>query len=158
MANPTPPSPTPVIPSGFQNPPVLTQIQSKVRRLTRSPSEAQLTTQDLNNYINTFVVYDFPEHLRTFNLRTNFTFFTNPGQDVYPTDIASFGIAINNPLYNFQNLILTIHPPVYIAGFQSFFSQSPEQFFGIYPKVNSIALIGTSGDGITTTFTGTNKH
>jgi hypothetical protein len=32
--------------------------------------------------------------------------------------------------------------------------ESRDQFFGIYPKLNSIASIGFAGDGTTTTFTG----
>lgn len=152
--NPTPPSPTPTVVTPFQSPPTLTQIQQKVRRLTLTTSTAQLSDQELNNYINTFIIYDFPEHLRTFNLRTQFSFYTNPGQDVYPTDIASFVGVTNNPLYNFQNLYLTIHPPVYIAGFPSFYSQDREQFFNIYPMINSIASIGVNGDGVTTNFSG----
>ncbi len=127
------------------NPPgnTLANIQTKVRRLTRTPSEAQLSDDDLNNYINTFVVYDFPEHLRMFNLRTSFTFITNPYQDVYPTDTASFVGVTTNDLYNFQNLYLTVHPPFYVAGYQTFFTQSREQFFGIYPNVNNIQQVGT---------------
>lgn len=138
----------------------LQAIENKVRRLTRSPSTSQLSPADLENYINTFVVYDFPEQLRTFNLRTQFSFYTNPYQDEYPTNEASFGNPIanpsivNNPLYNFQNNYLTVHPPFYIAGYQSFFTQSQEQFFGIYPKVNSIAATGNIGDGVTPIFTG----
>lgn len=138
------------------NPPTSTlqAIQVKVRRLTRSPSTAQLSDDDLNNYINTFVVYDFPEHLRMFNLRTTFTFICNAFQDEYPTDTASFGGNTTNQLYNFQNLYISVHDPLYIAGYQSFYSQSREQFFGIYPKVNNIASIGPTGDGSTTSFTG----
>lgn len=135
----------------------LEAIQTKVRRITRSPSEAQLTTDDLNNYINTFVVYDFPEHLRMFNLRTTFSFWCSPYQDVYTTDIASYGgasQAANNELYDFQNRYLSIDKPLYIAGYQSFYSQSREQFFAIYPKLNNIQAVG-NGDGITTTFSGT---
>lgn len=132
----------------------LTSIETKVRRLTRSPSEAQLTTADLDNYINTFVVYDFPEQLRLFNLRTTFNFWTNPFQDVYPTDITSFAGVTTNPLYDFKNRYLTVHDPFYIAGFPAFFSQSRQQFFGIYPLVNSIVGVGVYGDGSTTTFTG----
>lgn len=138
----------------------LQAIQNKVRRLTRSPSTAQITDAQLQDYINTFVVYDFPEHLRTFNLRKTFTFYTNPYQDEYPTDKASFGDATanptieSNPLYNFQNNYLTVHPPVYIAGYQSLYTQSREQFFGYYPKVNSIAFTGQNGDGVTTQFSG----
>lgn len=135
----------------------LAAIQQKVRRITRSPSEAQLTTDDLNNYINTFTVYDFPEHLRMFNLRTTFNFWCNPYQDVYNTDILSFGgapQASGNALYDFQNKYLSIDKPLYIAGYQSFYTQSPEQFFGIYPQTNNIQSIGLYGNGVNTTFTG----
>lgn len=132
----------------------LQAIQKKVRRLTRTPSTDLLSDDELNNYINTFVVYDFPEHLRLFNLLTTFTFYTNPYQDVYPTDKISFGGVTTNPLYNFQNKYISIQPPVFIAGYQSLYSQSREQFYGIYPIVNSIASIATTGDGVTTTFSG----
>ncbi len=151
MSNPTAPSAT------IAGSTTLAAIRQKVRRLTLTPSTAQLTDADLDNYINTSVVYDFPEQLRTFNLRTPFTFFTNPGQDVYPTDIASFGInpaAVNNPLYNFQNKYLTIHPPAYAAGYQIMFTQSREQFYGIYPLLNAISSIGATGDGVTLAYTG----
>lgn len=129
----------------------LQQIEQKVRRLTRCPSEAQLTQTDLDNYINTFVVYDFPEQLRTFNDRQQFTFICNPFQDTYVTDTT---LNVNNPLYNFQNNYITVHPPVYIGGFPAFYTQSRTQFFGIYPIVNSILNIGTKGNGSKTTFTG----
>lgn len=132
----------------------LQAIETKVRRLTRSPSIQQLSEADLQNYINTFVVYDFPEHLRMFNNRTTYTFYTNPGQDRYPTDEVSFAGVTTNPLYNFQNNFISIHSPVYMAGYNSFFTQSREQFFGIYPKTNSIAATGATGDGITTQFSG----
>lgn len=129
----------------------LQAIRTKVRRLTRSPSESQLTTTDLDNYINTFVVYDFPEHLRMFNLKTVFRFWCNPFQDVYITDST---LPTTNPLYNFQNIYISISPPVYVAGFQTFYTQSREEMFGIYPNINSIQSIGSLGDGATTTYTG----
>jgi len=116
----------------------LQAIQTKVRRLTRSPSTSQLTDSDLQNYINTFVVYDFPEHLRMFNLRSTYTFVCNPFQDQYPTDTDSFGGVTTNPLYDFQNKYISVHNPVYIAGYDSFYTQSREQFYGVYPFTNSI--------------------
>ena len=130
----------------------LAAIQVKVRRLTRSPSTAQLSDNDLNNYINTFIVYDFPEHLRMFNLRTQFSFVCNPFQDVYQTDDTV--LPTTNPLYNFQQKYISVHPPVYVAGYQSFYTQSREQFFSIYPMISNISSIGPTGDGITTFFTG----
>ncbi len=135
-------------------PATLADIETKVRRLTRSPSTAQLSPAELDNYINTFILYDFPEHLRTFNLRKPFSFYTNPGQDVYDTDILSFAGATTNILYNFQNLYLTVHEPVFIAGFPALYSQDRTEFFGIYPIINSIASIGVFGNGTTGPFTG----
>src|SRR5580765_2325949 len=90
----------------------LAAIQQKVRRLTRSPSLQQLSDADLNQYINTFILYDFPEHLRLFSLRTTLTFYTQPFIDVYETNT----IDPTNPLYNFKNKYLTVHPTIYVAG------------------------------------------
>lgn len=123
----------------------LEEIRKKVRRLTRSATEAQLSTTQIDQYVNTFVLYDFPEHLRLFSLREVFTFFTDPNVDQYN----------ENNLSDFSpNIYISIHPPVYIAGYQSFFSQSREQFFRIYPLTNFIEQLGV-GDGITQNFSGT---
>jgi hypothetical protein len=135
----------------------LDDIMVKVRRLTRSPSTAQLSDEQIQDYINTFILYDFPEHLRMFNLKTPVSFQCNAFQDVYPTDIVSFGLATNasgNPLYNFQNIYLTISPPFFIAGFPAAYMQDRSSFFGIYPKVNNIQTIGVVGDGTTVSFSG----
>ncbi len=131
----------------------LTAIENKVRRLTRSPTEAQLSTATIDDYINTFVFYDFPEHLRLFDLRDTFTFYTQPNIDTYST--VPVGGNVNDPFYNFKNKYITVHEPAYIAGYPALFSQSREQFFGIYPIVNNIASIGVAGDGVTTQFSGT---
>lgn len=128
----------------------LSAIQTKVRRITRSPSESQLTTTQLNEYINTFVEYDFPEHLRLFALRTTLTFYTSPFVDVYETNTTDQ----TSPLYNFKNKYITIHDPIYIAGYPAFFSQDRTQFFGIYPIVRNIMSIGAVGNGVKQTFSG----
>lgn len=127
----------------------LDAIRTKVRRLTRSPSTAQLSDNDIDTYVNTFVLFDFPQHLRLFDLRTTLTFYTQPFIDTYDTNTTD----PTNPLYDFKNKYISIHEPCYIAGYQQFYSQSREQFYGIYPIVNSIQQIG-QGDGIQLNFTG----
>lgn len=129
----------------------LQAIITKVRRLTRSPSQSQISDADITEYANTFLIYDFPEQIRTFNFRETFSWTCNPFQDEYPTDIVA---GADNQLNNFKNFYISVHPPVFIAGYDQFYTQSREQFFGIYPQVRSIASIGVFGDGITTTFTG----
>lgn len=128
----------------------LGKIKTKVRRLTASLSTSQLSDADLQEYINTFVLYDFPEHLRLFNFKSTFTFFTEPYIDTYST----VETPTTSPFYNFKNKYITLNPPAYIAGYQALWSQSEDQFYGIYPKLNSIQNIGTSGDGTATSFSG----
>lgn len=121
----------------------LQNIRIKVRRLTRSLSPSQLTDAQIDEYINTFVLYDFPEHLRLANLRETFSFYTTPYVDTYDTVAAP----AQSPLYDFKNRYITVHPPVYIAGYQSWFCQDRTAFFGTYPLINSIARTSATGDG-----------
>lgn len=127
----------------------LKAIREKVRRLTRTPSTDQLSDIDLDQYINTSILYDFPETLRLFNFRTNLIFYTQP-------NVAEYGSNITNPddpLYDFTNVYLTIHPPVYIAGIQIQLTQSQQEFFSYWPENAFITTVG-NGDGVTTHFTG----
>lgn len=128
----------------------LSQIKTKVRRLTRSLSTSQLSDSDLEQYINQFLLYDFPEHLRHINFKTVLTFYTQPYVDTYETNTTD----TSNPLYNFKNKYITVNPPAYISGYQALWVQSENQLYGIYPKISSIINIGSSGDGATVTFTG----
>jgi hypothetical protein len=127
----------------------LSAIQTKVRRLTRKVSVNQLSTADLNQYINTFVLYDFPQHIKLDKLRTTFTFYTEPNIDLYETSND-----VTSPLFDFKNRIINIIPPFYVAGYQVYYSQSRQQFFNIFPRINSLVQVGT-GDGLTTFFSGT---
>jgi hypothetical protein len=128
----------------------LQQIRTKVRRLTRSLSPAQLSDADIDAYVNTFVLYDFPESIRLFDLHSTLTFYTEPGVDVYSTNTT----VPTSPLYNFNNIYLTVNPPAYCAGYILNFAQSRTQFYATWPKTNFIKSIGVSGDGFTATFAG----
>lgn len=125
----------------------LATIQQKVRRLTRNPSQAQLSDADLNQYINTFVLYDFPEQLRLFRLNETFTFFCAPNKDTYKAGDGYLPA-------NFDQVNITTGSPCYIDGYETWWSQSRQQIFAAYPEINTIQLV-TNGDGVTTTFTGT---
>ena len=131
----------------------LQQIYTKVRRLVRAPSAQQLSDDEINNYVNTFLLYDLPETLRLFNLRKTFTFYTTPYVDTYPLGNVDEGVNPDNQFYNFKNKYITIHPPLYIAGFQRFYTQSREQFFGMYPQIQSITT-SVLGNGVQTRFVG----
>jgi hypothetical protein len=128
----------------------LQAIRTKVRRITRSPSLSQLTNEQLDEYINTFILYDFPEHLRLFSLRTLLTFYTQPGVDVYDTNTT----VVTDPLYNFKNRYIAVHPPVFMAGIQAFYTQWRDVFYGYWPQTNTIADTLLRGDASTGPFSG----
>lgn len=129
----------------------LVAIREKVRKITRSPSSALLTDAQIDEYVNTVLQYDLPSQLRLFNLRTNLTFYTQPNVDVYQTNT----VVTTDPLYNFKNRYIAVHPPVFLAGIQGFYTQWRDEFYGYYPQTNTIADTQLRGDGTTGPFTGT---
>ena len=137
-----------------KTPSTLETIRTKVRRLTGRPSPQQITNTQINEYINTFYQYDFPEHLRVFSNTGNFKFITEANVDQYNM------LAVDPALPKFNELIVTfdgenesagnvfynLQPPTYISGYQSFYSQSREQFFRTYPALADI-FTSISGNG-----------
>ena len=117
-------------------PNTLSDIITKVRRVTGRPSQNQISDIDIIKYINTFYLYDMPEHLRLISLRYNYQFTTTANIAVYnlPTDT-----------------YLTDMPPVYIGGYQSYMTQSRENFFRINPGLNYLQQAVYVGNGSTST-------
>ena len=97
----------------------LVAIRTKIRRLTQSPSESQITDLEINEYINTFILYDFPEHLRLMPMEDTVTFYTKPNVSTYETSLV-----LGDPLYNFKNTYITTHLPVTVGGKEIRFTQS----------------------------------
>jgi hypothetical protein len=129
----------------------LQAIRDKVRLLTRSPSPAQLSDTQIDQYVNTFILYDFPESIRLFSLRTTLTFYTQPNVEVYSTNTTTS----TDPLYNFKNRYTAVHAPVYVAGVMSFYTQDRASFYLNWPMTNLIADTGLTGNGTTGPYIGT---
>lgn len=118
----------------------LTAIRQKVRRITGRPSAAQITDAEIDDYINTFYRFDLPEQVRLESLRVNYEFNTRPNIAVYDFPIETY---------------LTNMPPVYIAGYRSYMTQSRDNFFRINPQLNFLQQSLATGNGTTGTYTGT---
>jgi hypothetical protein len=129
----------------------LTAIRNKVRRITRSPSINQISDADLDQYINTFILYDFPQELKLFTLRTVLVFYTQPNIDQYTTETVNPA----DPLYNFKNKYTAVHQPAYIAGVPIFYTQDRATFQSIWPMINSVADTQLRGNGFTGPYIGT---
>lgn len=128
----------------------LSALRNKIRRLSRTPSPAQLPDADIDNYIDLSYRYHFPAQLKLSSLRRTFTFYTQPNVDTYDTN----AIDADNPLYNFKNAILQSSDPVYVGGYPVYFSQSRAEFFASWPLTQFQQQIAT-GDGAQLIFTGT---
>lgn len=125
----------PTAPPGLPN--ALGDIIAKIRRITKSPSQNQITDTQIIQYINTYYLYDFPAELRLKNSFSNWNFTTIPNQETYqlPTDT-----------------FITIEPPIYINGYQSFFTQSQENFYLLYPRLGITNVLGQGSNSSLTIY------
>lgn len=112
-------------------PNTLSSIRDKVRRVTARTSPNQLSDTDINDYINTYYLYDFPEELRCLKLKDTYRLQTQPNIDTYALPLDTY---------------MSFESPAYIAGEPMAWYQEPEVFFRTWPKINYIQQIAT-GDG-----------
>lgn len=114
----------------------VTAIRKKVRRLTASASESSLTTADIDQYINTFYSQDFPYGIKIDQMRSVYTFFTEPYRDRYPLDV---------------NYNQGVRAPFYVEGIQGSFTKDRQQFYNVWPRFPTL-FHPINGDGTTTAF------
>ncbi len=139
-------------------PSTLAAIRTKVRRFTGRPSPQQITDSEIDEYVNIFYQYDFPEHLRVFSNRGVFKFMTTANVDTYNMISSDpSNPAFNDLIVDFdgaprqaQDVYINLQPPTFISGYQSFYSQDREQFFRTYPALGDLGEIDDNvirGDG-----------
>ena len=128
----------------------LSNIRSRVRRLCRMPSEEQLTNDNLDNYINEYVLYDLPLNVSSEALSKTYSFYTSRHKELYNTNSTD----PNDPLYNLKNKVIYSYSSVYINGSQARVFKSKDEFDYIWKEQFSEYSIGT-GDGVTNSFSGT---
>jgi hypothetical protein len=113
------------------------QIEIKVRRLLGLPGESQLPTAEIQRLVNTVYSQDFPYAIKIDQMRSVYSFFTQPNIDRYPLDV------------NFDQ---GVRAPMYVDGIQGSFYKDRQQFYSVWPKFPTF-FQPISGDGITQSFT-----
>ena len=110
----------------------LSTMIAKVRRVTGRVSPNELADADIIQYINTFYLYDLSQHVKMESLRYNYQFTTQANVPVYdlPTDT-----------------YLSAMPPVFIAGYQCFMTQSRQNFFRNNSELQFLQQQIYTGDG-----------
>lgn len=127
----------------------LADIKRKVRILTNSQSDAQLTDANLLDHINTFTLYDMPYKDVILNLKKTLRFYTSPYIPYYKTSTLA-----TDPLYNLKNRYITMTGPVRISGADAQFITSHDLFNRYWQDIKYRESIGT-GDGATVAFNAT---
>lgn len=130
-------------------PKTLEKIQNKIRKLIQKPSTKQITNDQINENIDDFMLYDFPTDLRLFDFTRNFTFYTQPYIDEYKTNETD----TDDPFYNFRNKYISVHPPVYVDGYETAFYQEQDYFYSHWRKTAAQINVATGDGG--SNFTGT---
>lgn len=125
-------------------------MRKLVRQYTHSFSPDQLSDAEIDEKLNVSLLYDFPNILRLFSLRTTLEFFTQPGVGTYSTTDTDPA----DPLFNFKNRYLAVHQPVYMAGVQAYYTQWTDAFYAQWPLTNALVNTGLVGDGTTGPYTG----
>ena len=122
----------------------LQAIITKIRRLTGSATNNQLTDPQIVDYINSYYLYDFPAEYRSLKLKDRYTFNTIAGIDTYPFDSEHYS---------------TIQAPVTIAKRQIRLFEDSWSFYGLnftWQYMQNFAIgNGTSGalNGVITAIT-----
>ena len=117
----------------------LADIIKKIRRLTGSGSNKQLTDNAIADYINSFYLYDFPAQFRSLHLKQVYTFNTIQNIDTYPFDYEHFS-EVENPAWVDKKQVPLV--------------QQPWQFWNAYYNWQYVDTFANS-DGTTGPFTGT---
>lgn len=125
-------------------------IRESVRRYSRKPDESNASTAYIDQKINYFGQFILPQYVKLMPLRKVLTFYTAPNIDTYTTNITD----VDDPLYDFKNRYVNVHPPVFFAGIEGYYYQDRSSFYADWPQINSVSDIGVKGDGSTTIFVG----
>jgi hypothetical protein len=115
------------------------QIEQIVRELTASSSESSLRSAYIQELTNTFLTQDFPNAIKTDQMRSVYTFYTEPYIDLYPLDI------------NFNQ---GERVSLYVDGKPGYFFKDRTQFYNMWPRLpTSFDKSPTVSGGTTFSFT-----
>ncbi len=126
---------------------LLSDIITYVRRIIKSPSNADISDNLIIDYINRFWIMDVDARMQLFDLKTKYQFQTTPAVDRY-----------NMPLYDIQTepgfQTIGSYPvyqgflgPAYINGVSVPFYTQKNSFFNIFPNIVQNLSVVTTGNG-----------
>lgn len=133
---------------------VLSDIITYVRRIIKSPSNAQISDDLIIDYINRFWIMDVDARIQLFDLKTKYQFQTQPGFDQYNMPLYSVQTESGSQSIRFYPVYQGFEGPAFINGIQVPFSTQRNDFFNIWPNVvQNMVQVATGDNSATYSFT-----
>ncbi len=133
----------------------LDQMRNTVRRMTARYNEEQMTTPQVDAYINLAYTIHFPNSFKNTKLSKPYVFLTIPNVDTYdfiyedtPTNPQT-GTRVPASPGNIQ-----ITPPVYCQGYILRYFQDKTTFYNRWPKLTVNQIINSGGNAPGVAYTG----
>lgn len=136
----------------------LDQMRNTLRRMTARYDESQMSTSQIDYYLNLAYTLRLPEQFKNIKLTKPYVFLTTPNVDTY--QFVYEGGLVDDPTKlplpgNLEvpgNIQIT--PPVYCQGYRLRYFQDKNTFYNLWPNL-SVNQIINSGDGTAGPYTGT---
>jgi len=113
----------------------LTSLISKIRKLTARPSQNQIDDDEVIDYINKYYELEFPQELKTVDLKTTYKFYTTAGVDQYA--LSSYSTVSPARINGQINLYKSFEPPVYVSGYEARWYLDRETFYRYFPDMTT---------------------
>lgn len=132
----------------------LQQMRDTTRRMTARYTDEQMTTTQIDRYLNLAYTLRFPEQFKNLKLTKPYTFLTSPNVDTYPFPYEE------NPINNQgQSSTATpgniqITPPVFCQGYRLNYFQDKTQFYNRWPNLSVNQQINSGGNLADVPYTG----
>lgn len=131
---------------------LFSDIETYIRRIVKTPSNASLSSSLIADYVNRFMLLDVDARVQLFDYKTKYQFETIPGisdynMPLYATQSSSLQSAIS-PFPAYQGFMT----PCFANGIKIPFYTLRDTFWNTWPNyIQPLSQVAT-GDGSTTTF------
>ena len=132
---------------------LLSDILTYIRRIIKSPSNAQITDNLLIDYVNRFWLMDVDARVQLFDLKTKYQFQTTPGIDKYNMPLYSVQTQPGNQNINLFPVYQGFSQACYVNGIQMPFYTQRDPFWNLWPNYLQPLTTAGTGDGTTGPYT-----
>jgi len=132
---------------------LLSDVITYIRRIIKTPSDAEITDNLLIDYINRFWLMDVDARVQLFDLKTTYQFQTQPGVDQYNMPLYSIQTQPGNQQISYYPVYQGFFGPSYVNGISVPFYTQRNIFFNTWPNYVQNLTASTVGDGVSSNYT-----